>query len=179
MEPKKKIKKVDGFDIKPKVSFRPTPIEPRRRYRYLLQIPLGEELIEFFVNCERPLQRVDTFESSWGFGDINRGRQMGRLRWDPMRVIFRDVVGVTTHSDAINALQSWIRSMSERQATRTYKKSITIQMLDPTGIVVESWNLVGAYPSSIQIDTDYNQYDHNILHDIEMDIVFDHCVINT
>ena len=56
--------------------------------------------------------------------------------------MFRDAIGPSTSQ----AIMEWVRLQSESVTGRQgyaagYKKDVEIEMLDPTGVVVEKWQL--------------------------------------
>ena len=68
----------------------------------------------------------------------------GKFNWGELAVTFRDPIGPS----ASQALMEWIRLCAESVTGRMgyaagYKKNIDLEMLDPTGVVVEKWILEG------------------------------------
>lgn len=178
MEPKKKIKKIEGFSTEPKRFRRggdllmrmPLPYEPRRQRRYIMEVPTSMGVAELWVNCERP-----TLETSREIPFMNSTTFIGRHEWQPIRVIFRDIVGDGDINSVIREVMDWSGSVSSGQYARTYKKNVTIHMVDPTGIYVESWHLVGAFPTAVMM----TQPDFDDTIEFELTLNFDRCVINT
>ena len=69
---------------------------------------------------------------------------IGRFTWEPIDVTFRDPIGPS----AAQALMEWVRLHSESVTGRQgyaagYKKDVEIELLDPTGVVIEKWILQG------------------------------------
>jgi hypothetical protein len=69
---------------------------------------------------------------------------IGRFRWETISVTFRDPIGPS----ATQALMEWVRLHSESVTGRQgyaagYKKDVELEMLDPTGVVVQKWILQG------------------------------------
>ena len=138
-----------------------------------MEIPLGNRVITFFVHCEIPVQRVD---SSW-LANQEIGRERGRLSWNPIRVKIIDLCGSDLNweydnDEVIHRLKDWFGNVSFGNSERTFKKNITVQQLDPTGVIIGTWLLMGAFPSNIII----NQNDDTSYH-TEFDLIYDHCNI--
>ena len=71
---------------------------------------------------------------------------VGRYTWEDISVTFRDMIGPSTSQ----ALMEWIRLCSESVTGRQgyaagYKRDIELEMLDPTGAVVQRWILKNAW----------------------------------
>ena len=66
----------------------------------------------------------------------------GKFAWEEITVKFRDPIGPS----ASQAVMEWIRLCAESVTGRMgyaagYKKNVDLEMLDPTGVVVEKWIL--------------------------------------
>ena len=78
-----------------------------------------------------------------------------------MRVTFKDPIGPS----ASQALMEWLRLHAESVTGRMgyaagYKKDVELEMLDPTGIVVEKWVLQGTFLTDLNFgDLDYSRDD--------------------
>ena len=75
---------------------------------------------------------------------------IGRFTWEAIDVVFRDAIGPSTSQ----ALMEWVRLQSESVTGRQgyaagYKKDVEIEMLDPTGVVVEKWQLQGTMLTNV------------------------------
>jgi hypothetical protein len=76
-----------------------------------------------------------------------------------MRVTFRDPIGPS----AAQALMEWFRLHAESVTGRMgyaagYKKDIELEMLDPTGVVVEKWIMQGTFITDLNFnDLDYSR----------------------
>ena len=78
----------------------------------------------------------------------------GRFTWGTISVKFRDPIGPS----ASQALMEWVRLCAESVTGRMgyaagYKKNVDLEMLDPTGVVVEKWILEGVFISDIDFDS--------------------------
>jgi hypothetical protein len=112
--------------------------EPKRQNRFVLRFPSDLGINEWTVeSAKRPSITQNPVEipflntSTW---------VLGRYTWDDMNVTFRDMIGPST----AQALMEWVRLHSESVTGRQgyaagYKRDIELEMLDPTGVVVEKW----------------------------------------
>ena len=74
----------------------------------------------------------------------------------------------------------WIRLTAESITGRMgyaagYKKDIDLEMLDPTGVAVEKWKLIGAFLTSF--DGDSLSYDDDKLSTVKVTIRMDRCIL--
>jgi hypothetical protein len=100
----------------------------------------------------------------------------GRFKWDEIGVKFRDPIGPS----AAQALMEWVRLCAESVTVRMgyaagYKKDIDLEMLDPTGVVVEKWILQGTFLSSV--DFGALGYSTDNLADISANLRMDRCIL--
>lgn len=187
MEPKKKIKRFEGLEMKEESRYRmggrplvpdlvmtPSGVE-RPRYRYLMEIPTPGGVTECFVNCEKPGYHVSHNRMNYMYETRD---VVARYEWDPIRVIIRDVVGnrQTSMGEVGRFLMEWFQDYSNGQYTRTFKRNVTIQMLDPTGVVVESWYLQGAFPTVVNFNNFFDDEDYA---EIEFTLNYDRAIFNT
>ena len=83
----------------------------------------------------------------------------GRFIWEELRVTFKDPIGPS----ASQALMEWFRLHAESVTGRMgyaagYKKDVELEMLDPTGVVVEKWILQGCFITTLNFgDLDYSR----------------------
>ena len=83
---------------------------------------------------------------------------IGRFQWESISVTFRDPIGPS----ATQALMEWVRLHSESVTGRQgyaagYKKDVELEMLDPTGVVVQKWILQGTQLN----DADFGSLDYS------------------
>ena len=122
----------------------PIPYEPKRQNRFILRFPSSLGINEWFVeSTSRPHITIGATEIQF----LNTSTFVaGRFNWQTINVTFRDPIGPS----AAQALMEWVRLHAESVTGRMgyaagYKKDIDLEMLDPTGVVVEKWILEGAF----------------------------------
>ena len=122
----------------------PIPYEPKRQNRFILRFPSSLGINEWFVESSaRPHITIAPVEIPF----LNTSTFVaGRFNWQTINVTFRDPIGPS----AAQALMEWVRLHAESVTGRMgyaagYKKDIDLEMLDPTGVVVEKWILEGTF----------------------------------
>lgn len=151
----------------------PVPYEPKKKNRFILRFPSALGINEWFVSsAARPKITVDEVEIPF----LNTSTYVaGRFRWESIPVKLRDPIGPS----ATQAIMEWIRLCAESVTGRMgyaagYKKDIELDLLDPTGAVVEKWILQGAFITSGDFGTlDYNTGD---LAEIDLTIRYDRAI---
>ena len=118
----------------------PIPYEPKRNNRFILRFPSTLGINEWFVeSAARPHITINSTEIQF----LNTSTYVaGRFTWGEITVTFRDPIGPS----ASQALMEWVRLCAESVTGRMgyaagYKKNVDLEMLDPTGVVVEKWIL--------------------------------------
>ena len=152
----------------------PIPYEPKRQNRFILRFPSSLGINEWFVeSTSRPHITIGATEIQF----LNTSTFVaGRFNWQTINVTFRDPIGPS----AAQALMEWVRLHAESVTGRMgyaagYKKDIDLEMLDPTGVVVEKWILYGTFLT----DVNFNQlsYSQDALADITASLRMDRCVL--
>ena len=122
----------------------PIPYEPKRNNRWILRFPSSLGINEWYVeSTKRPSLKINETKIEF----LNTSTYVaGRFDWDAWPVTFRDPIGPS----ATQAVMEWIRTCAESVTGRMgyaagYKKNVDLEMLDPTGVVIEKWILEGAY----------------------------------
>ena len=120
----------------------PIPYEPKRENRWILRFPSSLGINEWYVETtSRPKLQIAATEIQF----LNTSTYVaGRFNWQELPVTFRDPIGPS----ASQAVMEWIRLCAESVTGRMgyaagYKKNVDLEMLDPTGVVVEKWILEG------------------------------------
>jgi hypothetical protein len=152
----------------------PIPYEPKRVNRFILRFPSSLGINEWFVETtSRPHIQIAPTEIQF----LNTSTYVaGRFTWQTINVTFRDPIGPS----ASQALMEWVRLHAESVTGRMgyaagYKKDIDLEMLDPTGVVVEKWILQGTFLS----DVNFNSLDYKTdgLATITATLRMDRCVL--
>ena len=151
----------------------PIPYEPKKQNRFILRFPSPLGIQEWFVkSSSRP--KISQEETEIQFLNTSTW-VIGRFTWDTIDVTFRDPIGPS----AAQALMEWVRLHSESVTGRQgyaagYKKDVELEMLDPTGVVVQKWILQGTQLN----DADFGGLDYNSsdLADITCTLRFDRAI---
>ncbi len=152
----------------------PIPYEPKRQNRFILRFPSSLGINEWFVEAtKRPSIKINPTEIQF----LNTSTFVaGRFNWDEIPVTFRDPIGPS----AAQALMEWVRLHAESVTGRMgyaagYKKDIDLEMLDPTGVVVEKWILYGTFLTNVDFQT--LNYSQDGLATISCQLRPDRCVL--
>jgi hypothetical protein len=137
----------------------PVPYEPKRQNRFIVRFPSSMGINEWYVtSAARPNAKINATEIPF----LNTSTFVaGRFNWNEIRVTFKDPIGPS----AAQALMEWFRLHAESVTGRMgyaagYKKDIELEMLDPTGVVVEKWILQGTFLTDINFgELDYSRDD--------------------
>ena len=152
----------------------PIPYEPKRQNRFILRFPSSLGINEWFVeSASRPHITIAATEIPF----LNTSTYVaGRFNWQTINVVFRDPIGPS----AAQALMEWVRLHAESVTGRMgyaagYKKDIDLEMLDPTGVVVEKWIMYGTFLT----DVNFNALAYNTdgLATIAATLRMDRCVL--
>jgi hypothetical protein len=135
----------------------PIPYEPKRQNRFIMRFPSSLGINEWFVeSTSRPKVKINSVEIPF----LNTSTYVaGRFNWEEISVTFRDPIGPS----AAQALMEWVRLHAESVTGRMgyaagYKKTTELEMLDPTGVVVEKWQLDGTFLTDVSFgDLGYSQ----------------------
>ena len=122
----------------------PFQYEPKRKNRFILTFPSSLGINSWYVeSTSRPKIEIGSTEIPF----LNTSTYVaGRFTWQELPVTFRDPIGPS----ASQAVMEWIRLCAESVTGRMgyaagYKKNVDLEMLDPTGVVVEKWILEGTF----------------------------------
>jgi len=135
----------------------PIPYEPKRMNRFILRFPSTLGINEWFVeSTARPHIKINSVPIPF----LNTETYVaGRFTWDPISVKFRDPIGPS----AAQALMEWVRLHAESVTGRMgyaagYKKNVDLELLDPTGVVVEKWILESTFLTDVSFgELNYGQ----------------------
>ena len=169
MEPKKVIKKVSGFSLEKRGRlFNNIPRhEPRRQIRYMLEIPLNGGVVELLVQCSGLQHTLNR----------NTTNHIVNTSWSPLEIKIIDVIGNIDPREIYRRLQEWFGDVSLDRDYTTFKRRITLSALDPTGVTIHKYDLIGCFPTVIRVSSDYDHDYHELFYGIEMTLLFDSCVV--
>lgn len=152
----------------------PVSYEPKRKNRWLFRFPSDLGIQEWWLqSAARPTITQNEVEipflntSTW---------VVGRFIWEAIDVTFRDAIGPST----AQAIMEWVRLHSESVTGRQgyaagYKKDVEIEMLDPTGVVVEKWILQGTMITSANFGD--LAMDDDAIADVTTNLRFDRAIL--
>lgn len=152
----------------------PVPFEPKKKNRFILRFPSSLGINEWYVSStSRPNATIDSKTISF----LNTETYVaGKFTWGTIDVSFKDPIGPS----AAQALMEWFRLHAESVTGRMgyaagYKKDIELEMLDPTGVVVEKWILQGCFLTNLNFkDLSYGTDD---LAEISCTLRPDRCIL--
>jgi hypothetical protein len=152
----------------------PIQYEPKRKNRFILSFDSSLGINSWYVeSASRPKITIGSKEIKF----LNTETYVaGQFKWDPITVKLRDPIGPS----AAQAVMEWVRLHAESVTGRMgyaagYKKNVDLEMLDPTGVAVEKWILVGCQITSAGFgDLGYTGDD---LANIDMTIQPDRCIL--
>lgn len=143
------------------VMFRPSPIEqePKRKNRFYLEFPTELGFESYLVQTAgKPKIEIGSTEIPF----MNTSTWVaGRYKWGTMDIEFIDVIGPST----TQKVMEWVRLHAESATGKMgyavgYKKNLVLKALDPVGVDVEKWTLVGCQITNADFDSfDYGSDD--------------------
>jgi hypothetical protein len=152
----------------------PVPYEPKRQNRFIVRFPSSLGINEWFVeSAARPSIKINATEIPF----LNTSTYVaGRFIWNSIQVKFRDPIGPS----ASQALMEWVRLCAESVTGRMgyaagYKQNVDLEMLDPTGVVVEKWILEGTFLTDVNFGS--LAYNQDSLADITATLQMDRCIL--
>jgi hypothetical protein len=152
----------------------PIPYEPKRNNRFILRFPSTLGINEWFVeSAARPHITINSTEIQF----LNTSTYVaGRFTWGEITVTFRDPIGPS----ASQALMEWVRLCAESVTGRMgyaagYKKNVDLEMLDPTGVVVEKWILEGTFLNDVNFNS--LSYSDDKLATVTAKMRMDRCIL--
>ena len=152
----------------------PVPYEPKRKNRFILRFDSSLGINEWYVTSSaRPSAKINSVAIPF----LNTSTYVaGRFEWNEIKVTFKDPIGPS----ASQALMEWFRLHAESVTGRMgyaagYKKDVYLEMLDPTGVVVEKWLLESCFITDLNFGD--LAYDQDALANIDCSLRMDRCVL--
>jgi hypothetical protein len=152
----------------------PLIYEPLKKNRWILRFPSDLGIQEWTLqSASRP--SINQNETEIPFLNTSTW-VVGRYTWDAIQVVLRDMIGPSTSQ----AVQEWVRLHSESITGRQgfaagYKRDIELEMLDPTGVVVQKWILKNCMATTVSYGD--LSYDNDALADITLSIRMDYAIL--
>jgi len=156
--------------------FRPVPVEqePKRKNRFTLEFPTELGIDSYLVQTSgKPKIEINNVEIQY----MNTSTFVaGRYKWGTLDIEFIDVIGPST----TQKVMEWVRLHAESATGRMgyaigYKKNLVLKALDPVGIEVEKWTMVGCFITNAEFD-DYD-YGADDLSKVKITIQPDRCLL--
>lgn len=150
------------------------PYEPKKNNRWLFRFPAELGIQQWWLSsASRPTIEMAEVEipflntSTW---------VLGRFTWSTIELTMRDAIGPST----AQAIMEWVRLHSESVTGRQgyaagYKKDVEIEMLDPSGITIEKWQLQGTMLTTVNFG-DLSMDDDGIA-EIKATLRFDRAIL--
>ena len=157
--------------------FRSVPIEqePKKKNRFVIEFPTELGLESFLVQTSgKPKLTIGSVEVPY----MNSSTFVaGRAKWDPIEVKFIDVIGPST----TQKIMEWVRLHYETTTGRMgyavgYKKNLVLKALDPTGIEVEKWTLIGCMITDASFGE--NDYSSEDISEVTITLQPDRCILS-
>ena len=152
----------------------PVPYEPKRQNRFIMRFPSPLGINEWFVeSTSRPTITINATPIPF----LNTETYVaGRFTWGTINVTLRDPIGPS----ATQAIMEWIRLCAESVTGRMgyaagYKRNVDLEMLDPTGVVVEKWIMEGCFITSSNFGS--LGYGQDALATIQITLRPDRCIL--
>jgi hypothetical protein len=157
--------------------FRSVPIEqePKRKNRFVLEFPTELGIQSTLVQTSgKPSLTINSTEIPY----MNTSTWVaGRYVWGTLDIEFLDVIGPST----TQKIMEWVRLHAESSTGRMgcaigYKKNLVLKALDPTGVEVEKWTLIGCFITSATFDD--NDYSTDDITKVKITVQPDRCLLN-
>lgn len=152
----------------------PLVYEPLRKNRWLLRFPADLGIQEWTLeSASRPKISQKSVEIEF----LNTSTYvLGRYTWDSVQVTLRDPIGPSMSQ----AVMEWVRLESESLSGRQgyaagYKRDIELDLLDPSGVVVQKWILKNAWASDVDFGS--LQMSDDGLATISLTLVIDYAIL--
>lgn len=157
--------------------FRPVPIdqEPKLKNRFVLEFPSELGIESYLVQtAKKPSMKIEKITIPYM---NSQSYVAGKYYFDEMEISFIDVIGPSTSQK----IMEWVRLHAEPATGKMgyavgYKKNLVLKALDPVGVEVEKWTLVGCQIVSASFD-EYS-YEANELLKCSITIQPDRCFLD-
>lgn len=157
--------------------FRPVPVdqEPKLKNRFVLEFPTEMGIESYLVQtAKKPSMKIEKITIPY----MNTQSYVaGKYYFDEMEITFIDLIGPSVSQK----LMEWIKLTAEPATGKMgyavgYKKNLVMKAVDPVGVEVEKWTIVGA--QIVSVDFDNYDYNANELLNIKITIQPDRCFLD-
>ena len=152
----------------------PLVYEPLRPNRFIVKIPSDLGIQSWWVTSSgMPSLNINSVEIPW----MNTSTYIpGRFTWEKIDVVFKSLIGPSS----AQAIMEWVRLCAESATGRMgyaagYKRHMSIEMLDPTGVSVQKWVLENAFLTTISFGS--NKYDDDSIAEITCSVQYDRAIL--
>jgi hypothetical protein len=161
----------------PAIMFRPSPVEqePKRKNRFVLEFPTELGIDSFNVQTSgKPKLEIGSTEIQY----MNSSTWVaGRAKWSTIDIEFIDVIGPST----TQKIHEWMSLHFEPATGKMgyaigYKKNLVLKALDPLGVEIEKWTLVGCMITNF--DTDSFDYGSDDIIKVKITVQPDKCLLS-
>lgn len=122
----------------------PNSYEIIRKDLFSIEFPVSMGILEQLqVKAARP--KVSNEQKTLQYKNLETYYK-GKTKVDPMQIVFRDAIGPSIYQK----LMQWQREHTDFATGKggyaaTYKKTLTLNIEDPTGAVIQQWKLYGCF----------------------------------
>jgi hypothetical protein len=158
--------------------YRSVPVEnePKMKNNFELLFPTELGIESFLVQTvQKPSLNINSIEIPY----MNSSTFVsGRSVWQPMEVTFIDTVGPSTTQKVMEWVRLHFESTTGRKGYAVgYKKNLILNGLDPTGVAIEKWTLIGCQITVAGFDS--YDYGDDALTMISITIQPDRCILES
>ena len=157
--------------------FRPSPVEqePKHKNRFWLEFPTELGIQSYNVQTSgKPKVTTNSVELSY---QNTSQFVLGRYKFETIDIEFIDVVGPSTTQAVYDYLQIGTEfATGLMNYAAAYKKNFVLKALDPAGVEIETWTLIGCMVTSADFDSfDYSSDD---ITKIKITVQPDRCLLS-
>lgn len=158
--------------------FRPVPVdqEPKLKNRFTLEFPTELGIESYTVQTsKKPSMKIEKITIPY----MNSQTYVaGKYYFEEMEITFIDLIGPSTSQKVME----WVRLHAEPATGKMgyavgYKKNLVLKAVDPTGVEIEKWTLMGCQIVSASFD-EYS-YEANELLKVSITIQPDRCFLDS
>ncbi len=153
----------------------PVDLQPKQSNLFVLEFPADLDFAEWMVQTAgRPKIIFNEIDIRY----MNTHTYMaGSVTFETMEITFIDVIGPSTSQKVMDWIRMHFESSTGKMGYATnYKKDLVLKILDPTGEVVEKWQILGAFITSADFG-ELNMTSDELIN-VSVTIRYDRAVLN-